>query len=1362
MVIENSTDFKVRCYHGHSKNLKDHDDWNMEIELSEAQTRHPYAQIMKLIVVHPFFSSLNLSAYALWPFSLQGEQRGDQSYVNLVDLGHEVCKFNLVCTVDNLELESIIASPDLEAARVLLASDGADLSEMETEANYSNKCLTDQYLKEAISILGCNFDDETTADFSTLETVEEPFFSKKLSVLIEVLTRYRLQEGMKCIIFVKRTIIARTLAYILGNMKSLSFWKCEFLVGYHSGLKNMSRKKMNSVVEKFCSGEVNLLVATNVAEEGLDIQTCCLVVRFDLPQTVASFIQSRGRARMMKSKYIFLVERGNQQDEKLLDDFIIGETIMMCHFSIITAANFLEMYISHLPQSFFIDDSNGIICRMILPPNAPFRQVESLPCASKDEAKRNACLKACKELHEKGALTDYLLPGRSSGKKNGSTAHHSGCNSNEDENLRELYEMLVPSVLKASWSNFDSQINMYFYYIRLVPIPEDRQYRMFGLFVMSPLPKEAEKLEVDLHLAHGRIVEAGIEPKGMLTFCKEEIVLGQYFQEMCLKIILDRAEFYCDHVSLGKFHASEHCFSTFYLLLPVKQQNCGDKMIVDWETIRRSLSSPVFGRITDLDWKDPYPISDSLKLLNGTVSKHKVLNSLVFTPHNKLFFLIDDVIHGTNANSQYKSVSYAQHYQDSRFNIQLSHPEQPLLKAKPLFNLHNLLHNRLQGNTESHELLEHFVELPPELCCLKIVGFSKDIGSSLSLLPSLMHRLENLLVAIELKEVLASSFPEASEIRADCILEALTTEKCLERLSLERFEVLGDAFLKYAVGRHCFVSFQGLDEGQLTRMRSAIVNNSNLCELAIKKKLQSRFNLNFHWPDLFGLTILASFLLLEVSFQICILLFENVVFLLVYIRDQPFDPTQFFALGRPCNVVCNADTESSIHQMGTDSGSDRPESGIVYESSKNILSHCDVITVAKLEELIGYTFKYKGLILQALVHASYSNHPGGCYQKLEFLGDAVLEYLITSYLYSAYPDLKPGQITDLRSISVNNYSFAHIAVWNSLHKFLVKDSNSLTEAVNQFEKYVQLSEPEKDMLEEPACPKVLGDIVESCVGAVLLDTGFDLNQVWKLMLMLLGRVLNFTSLQLHAVRELREFCESSGLPLGLPDPVKEKGLYFVKVEVGLKDHTLTCTATNKNSKAARKMAAQEALSKLKAHGYKPKRKSLEEVLRTTRKNEAKLIGFDEDPILVENDNDICIKLEKLSTHEPEESSLSLQDAKSAGTSFGYKSFIPSATEGNCMAGVNENYNGDLDRKPAKSRLLEICTANYWDPPLFECCKDEGPSHLREFTYKVTVRVEGATATLLECFGDPKAQKKAAQEHAAEGALWYLKQQGYLP
>ena len=58
------------------------------------------------------------------------------------------------------------------------------------------------------------------------------------------------------------------------------------------------------------------------------------------------------------------------------------------------------------------------------------------------------------------------------------------------------------------------------------------------------------------------------------------------------------------------------------------------------------------------------------------------------------------------------------------------------------------------------------MELPPELCSLKIIGFSKDMGSSLSLLPSLMCRLENLLVAIELKDLMLSYFPEASQISA--------------------------------------------------------------------------------------------------------------------------------------------------------------------------------------------------------------------------------------------------------------------------------------------------------------------------------------------------------------------------------------------------------------------------------------------------------------------------------------------------------------------------------------------------------------------------------------------------------------------
>jgi len=71
-------------------------------------------------------------------------------------------------------------------------------------------------------------------------------------------------------------------------------------------------------------------------------------------------------------------------------------------------------------------------------------------------------------------------------------------------------------------------------------------------------------------------------------------------------------------------------------------------------------------------------------------------------------------------------------------------------------------------------------------------------------------------------------------------------------------------------------------------------------------------------------------------------------------------------------------------------------------------------------------------------------------QRLEFLGDAVLDYLIASYLFSAYPKLKPGQLTDLRSLSVNNKAFACVTVDRSFDKYLLCDSNGLSEAIKKY------------------------------------------------------------------------------------------------------------------------------------------------------------------------------------------------------------------------------------------------------------------------------------------------------------------------
>lgn len=93
-------------------------------------------------------------------------------------------------------------------------------------------------------------------------------------------------------------------------------------------------------------------------------------------------------------------------------------------------------------------------------------------------------------------------------------------------------------------------------------------------------------------------------------------------------------------------------------------------------------------------------------------------------------------------------------------------------------------------------------------------------------------------------------------------------------------------------------------------------------------------------------------------------------------------------------------------------------------------------------------------------------------QRLEFLGDAVLDYLITSYLYSAYPKLKPGQLTDLRSVSVNNKAFAYVAVEKDFHNFLLCDSSGLSDAIKNYVDFIKKPVVRFGVNGGPKCPKV--------------------------------------------------------------------------------------------------------------------------------------------------------------------------------------------------------------------------------------------------------------------------------------------------
>ena len=128
----------------------------------------------------------------------------------------------------------------------------------------------------------------------------------------------------------------------------------------------------------------------------------------------------------------------------------------------------------------------------------------------------------------------------------------------------------------------------------------------------------------------------------------------------------------------------------------------------------------------------------------------------------------------------------------------------------------------------------------------------------------------------------------------------------------------------------------------------------------------------------------------------------------------------------------------------------------------------------KLEVKIGYEFKKKELLLQALTHSSFSNEQKinklKDYERLEFLGDAVLELLSSRFFFDTYPDMSEGEMTRLRSSMVCEPALAFCARELSLGDFILLGKGE--EATGGRKR-----------------DSIISDVMEAVIGAVYLDGG---------------------------------------------------------------------------------------------------------------------------------------------------------------------------------------------------------------------------------------------------------------------------------
>ena len=125
----------------------------------------------------------------------------------------------------------------------------------------------------------------------------------------------------------------------------------------------------------------------------------------------------------------------------------------------------------------------------------------------------------------------------------------------------------------------------------------------------------------------------------------------------------------------------------------------------------------------------------------------------------------------------------------------------------------------------------------------------------------------------------------------------------------------------------------------------------------------------------------------------------------------------------------------------------------------------------ELEEKIGYKFKNKELLKKALTHTSYAyEHNVESNEKLEFLGDSILEFLSSIYLFENYSELKEGEMTKVRATVVCEKSLYKIAKMHDFSDFL----------------YLGKSEKQTGGEDRPA---ILADSVEAVIAAIYLDGG---------------------------------------------------------------------------------------------------------------------------------------------------------------------------------------------------------------------------------------------------------------------------------
>ena len=141
------------------------------------------------------------------------------------------------------------------------------------------------------------------------------------------------------------------------------------------------------------------------------------------------------------------------------------------------------------------------------------------------------------------------------------------------------------------------------------------------------------------------------------------------------------------------------------------------------------------------------------------------------------------------------------------------------------------------------------------------------------------------------------------------------------------------------------------------------------------------------------------------------------------------------------------------------------------------------VSLNAVQKILGYKFKNEFLLLEALTHRSFINtlkkfkRPIYSYERLEFLGDSLVDFYVTEYLYKKFPDFSEGIMSKIRSKVVSTESLAELLKQKGINNYII----------------MSFSEEEDKGFEKPI---ILAAVFESITGALYVDGGHKVSFKW--------------------------------------------------------------------------------------------------------------------------------------------------------------------------------------------------------------------------------------------------------------------------